>query len=96
MLNQAHPVLLGFLAFLATVVVVSAIGAVVYLAAHDKGTEAVGALLLGLVGVVLARTGRIQRQTDGTTAKLVDAVIQSPPVSNVDTSTVDNAESVAP
>lgn len=93
---QAHPVLVGFLAFLAAVVVVAALGAIVYLAMHDKGTEAVGGLLVGLLGVVLARLGRITKQTDGMMTKVVDAVIASPPVSNMDTSSVDSAESLTP
>lgn len=63
----------------ATLVLLSAIAGIVILAYAGKGTEAVGALLLGVLGLVLAQLQKIKHQTNGTTTRLLDAALPPTP-----------------
>jgi len=64
-----------------TLVVLGALAGVVYLAATDHGTEAIGALLLGpvviLLGVILGHVKSIKAATNGTNTRLLDSVLSS-------------------
>lgn len=67
-----------------TVVVLSALGGTVYLAANGHGTEAilslVGALNLGGIVAIWQKVRSVEANTNGTMTKLTDAAIKSPPV----------------
>ena len=94
---QSHPVVLGVAIVCATFVLLGALGGIVYLAYAGKGTEAVGALLLGVLGLVLGQLQKIKHQTNGTTSRLLDAALPSTvPTgqSTTDPSSVDGPETV--
>lgn len=57
-----HPVVAGIAIVMATLVTLSGVGAITLLAFNGKGTEAVGGLLLGILGLVLGRiNGRLHK-----------------------------------
>lgn len=96
--ESLHPVTQALMVVVAGLVVLGALGAVTYLAATGKGTEAIGALLLGLVGLVLGRLRTVERNTNGTTSKLIDHAIGSTVQggqSTTDDSAAPEAQSVA-
>lgn len=90
MLN--NPWVAALTVFMAGLVVLAALGAITYLAHEGRGTEAIGALILGVLGLVIGRLRKIESQTNGTTSRLLDAALPT----TVDTSTVDGAGTVAP
>ena len=58
-----------------TLVMLCALGAIVFLAAHGKATDAIGILVLGVLGVLWGKIRKIETQTDGTQTKLIDHTI---------------------
>lgn len=62
----------------ATVTVCAALSGIVFLAYTGNGTEAVGGLVLGLVGLVLGKLGAVQRQTNGHMTRVLDAALPPP------------------
>ena len=74
-----HPIVAGLAVFMAGLVVLGAIGSITFLAFNGKGTEAIGGLVLGILGLVLGRiNGRLHKidaQTNGTTSRLLDAAL---------------------
>jgi len=58
-------------------VLLGALTAITILALNDHGTEAIGGLLLGILGLVVGQLRGIQRQTNGTQTRLLDAALSS-------------------
>ncbi len=56
-------------------VMLGALGAIVYLAQLGRSTDAIGVLVLGVLGVVWGKLRKVEAQTNGTTTKLIDHTI---------------------
>jgi len=88
----AHPAVAFAAVIGATLVVLGALAGIVFLAYNGKGTEAIGALLLGVLGLVLGRLRKIDHQTNGTTSRLLDAALAPTVQSGASTSDVSDVD----
>jgi len=63
----------------ATLIILGAVGGIVFLAYNGRGTEAIGALVLGVLGLVLGRIRAVQQQTNGHMTRVLDAALPPNP-----------------
>lgn len=72
----SRPSVVITLALCVTAVILSFVGAITYLAATGKGTEALGALVIvpviGFMVTTIGRLSKIEKATNGTTTRLLD------------------------
>jgi len=84
-----NPWVLALAVFMAGLVLLSAVGGIVFLAWSGKSTEAIGVFLLAVLGLVLGRLKQIKDQTNGHQTAAIDTV------TTIAKSVVDNGLSAA-
>jgi hypothetical protein len=77
-----HPGVAATAIVMIGLVVLSFVGAVVFLSYNEKPTEAIGLLVItpviGLLLALLNKLHTVQQQTNGTTNRLLDAALPAP------------------
>lgn len=63
-----------------TLILVTGLLGIVFLAYNGKGTEAIGALILGVLGFIYGKLRKVEHQTNGITTRALDAALPPPPI----------------